>query len=647
MTKKWGVLIISLCLLTSARSQTLFTYGKYSADAKDFMRAYNKNNTGPVTDKAKSIKTYLDLYINSRLKIREAYDRGYDTLSQLKDEVAQLRSQIIDTYVNDPESVNKMVDEAFKRSQKDIHLAHIFVSFTNSSGITDTLAAKKKIEEAYSKLQKGESFEAVAGQYSEDPAVKENKGDIGYITVFSLPYLFENAAYDTPVGKYTAPFRSSGGYHIFKVLGTRKALGKIKAAQILLAIPPGATDTDKKQIARLADSLYERLTKGDNILLLAPKFSNDNVSAGAGGLMPEFGVGQYDPVFENAILALPKNDVYSKPFLTSHGYHIVKRLSVTPVVSDPNDKNYREELKLKVQQSDRMETTKINLFNMVMKTAGFKKYAYNENDLWSFSDSLLDLKHIGRPLSVNRETELFTIGNKTLTVQDWINYAQTFRYKTDGSGFKPYSQVMDEFIRTTALGYYRDHLEDYNTDFRYQMEEFKDGNIFFEIMQREIWNKAQSDSAALEGFYNKHKTQYVWKQSADAVVFFCSDEATGKFLFDQVKKKPSSWKKIADALAEKVIADSARFEWSQIPNKTKMTLQAGMVTSPVVNKNDNSSSFAYVIKLYPTPTQRSFEEAKGLVVNDYQNELEQEWITDLKKKYPVTIDEKVLNSLIK
>jgi peptidyl-prolyl cis-trans isomerase SurA len=100
-------------------------------------------------------------------------------------------------------------------------------------------------------------------------------------------------------------------------------------------------------------------------------------------------------------------------------------------------------------------------------------------------------------------------------------------------------------------------------------------------------------------------------------------------------------------LSEKVVADSARYEWSQVPNASKVALKLGMVTSPVINKNDNSASFAYIIKLYPQPQPRTFTEARGLVINDYQNELEEKWITDLKKKYPVTINQQELDKISK
>src|SRR5436190_6793784 len=191
MNKKCFIAIVIVCMAISSSAQTLFTYGKYSADAKDFLRAYNKNNTTPVTNKAKAISNYLDLYIKSKLKIREAYEKGYDTLPQIKEEVNSLRAQIIDGYMSDPATVNRLSKEAFQRSLKDIHVAHIFISFKNDNGISDTAAAKQKANAAIKRLQKGEDFLSVAQQISNDPSAKTNKGDMGYITVFTLPYEFE------------------------------------------------------------------------------------------------------------------------------------------------------------------------------------------------------------------------------------------------------------------------------------------------------------------------------------------------------------------------------------------------------------------------------------------------------------------------
>ena len=120
---------------------------------------------------------------------------------------------------------------------------------------------------------------------------------MGYITVFTLPYEFENIAYSIAPGKYSTPYHSKIGYHIFKNLGERKAAGKIKAQQILLAFPPGIDEAGKKQIATRADSIYKRLIAGEDFGKLAAQFSNDYISAVNSGIMPDIAVGQYDPAF--------------------------------------------------------------------------------------------------------------------------------------------------------------------------------------------------------------------------------------------------------------------------------------------------------------------------------------------------------------
>jgi peptidyl-prolyl cis-trans isomerase SurA len=647
MNKNWPLVLIASIIMSATSAQTLFTYGNYSADAKDFVKAFNKNNTKPSANKAKAMRDYLDLYIASRLKIREAYNRGYDTLPQIKADVATLRSQIIENYMNDPVMADKLLKEAFQRSQKDIHVAHIFISYKNESGIVDTAAAAKKANEVYEKLKKGGDFFKLAQQYSSDPSVTTNKGDIGFITVFTLPYEFENIVYKTAPGKFSAPYKSKIGFHIFKNLGERKAMGKMKAAQILLAFPPGADEAYKKKMKLLADSLYQRLLKGDDIGKLASKYSNDYVSAASNGLMPDFGVGQYDPDFEKVVFGLAKNGDISKPFLTSHGYHIVKRVGIVPVVSDPKNKTNMDDLRSKLNASDRMQVAKNLMIEKALKTVNIKKYSYSDNELMILSDSLLDNKRMAAPVKLTKASPLFSIGDQTFTVNDYIVYAQSWRYKSDGSGAKPYKQVMDEFVHHEAEEYYRSHLEDFNPDFRYQMDEFKDGNLFFEIMQREVWGKAQTDTVALEQYYQKNKDRYTWKQSADAIVFFCSDESSGKSLYNDLRKNPREWRNASNAFAEKVVTDSSRYENEQIPNAAKISLQPGVVTSPLKNATDGSVSFAYVLKTYPTGLPRNYNDAKGLVINDYQTELDKQWLAELKKKYPVKIDEKVFEQISK
>lgn len=639
---KTRLLLVAVLISMTASSQTLFTYGKYSVSASEFLRAYNKNNTQPVTDKAKAMRDYLDLFINSRLKIREAYERRFDTLPSVRGEVTNLRNQIIENYMSDPETMNRLTKEAFARSQKDIHIGHIFIPIGNN----DTAVAYTQAKVVLDKLTR-EDFSKVAQETSQDPSVSINKGDAGWITVFTLPYYFENAIYALKPGQYSNPVRSKAGYHIFKNIAERKAVGKMKAKQILLAFPPGADDAMKKQIAKRADSLYARLLAGDNFDHLASNFSNDYLTAITGGSMPDFGVGQYEPLFENKVWALTKDGALTKPFLTTHGYHIVKRMSLVPVVTNAADKNLDQELRQRIILDQRWKASRDVIFDRVAKEAKLEKQNYDQNALWAYTDSLLDRKPLGIGSNITDKTAIYKLADTSLKVNDWLAYAQAFRFRSDGTGRRTYEETMNDFVRNAVFQYYRDHLESFNDDFRYQMAEFTDGNLFFEIMQQEIWNRAHTDSSELRSLYETNKAKYTWGKSADAVIFFCSDANVAKSLHEQLKKTPTKWRELTEALTEKVVADSSRYEWDQIPNKNKAIPTTGMITTPIVNQTDNTASFAYVIRTYPNTTQRNFNEAKGLVINDYQTIIEEQWIKELKKKYPVVIDEGVWSNLIK
>jgi peptidyl-prolyl cis-trans isomerase SurA len=626
--------LIAACLLLgsfSAPAQTLFYYGKDSVSTSEFLRAYQKNNAG--TNNEKSIKEYLDLYINSRLKIAEAKRLGYDTLSQLVADLDNLRQQITPGYIVDKQTMKFMVDEAFNRSQKDLHLAHIFISGADA----DKAAARLKAVEAA--LKSGTAFAAVAKQYSDDPSAATNGGDMGFITAFTLPYELENLAYNTATGKTSTTYKSKAGYHIFKNLGERKAVGRIKASQILFGFIPGASKEDKAATAKLADSVYKRLLKGSDFNLMASQFSNDVISSANNGRMAEFGTGEYSAPFESAAFALAKDGAFSAPVLTEHGYHIIRRDSRIPVSAEKTEK-LEESLREKIEQNDRMMHMRSLLAQRIIKDGNFKKLISNEAALWSYSDSVLNGQHLPTHVNFSGATPLFQLKNKTINSSDWIGYAQTFRFKADGSGTKAYPSLWNEFIETTAIEYYQRNLELFNEDFRQQLQEFKDGNLFFEIMQREIWGPAQTDSAALVQYFNAHKAKYTWNKSADAVIFYASDEASAKSFITRLKRSPKNWKVLVEEMSAAIAADSARFETTQLPNPANQPIAAGLVTQPLINKGDGTASFALIIQYYPQTAPRSYADAKGLVITDYQEELEQGWVAQLKKKYPVRIVEK-------
>src|SRR4030095_9829083 len=106
-------------------------------------------------------------------------------------------------------------------------------------------------------------------------------------------------------------------------------------------------------------------------------------------------------------------------------------------------------------------------------------------------------------------------------------------------------------------------------------------------------------------------------------------------------------KTVVENFNDKITSDAARFEVTKIPGAQKLTAKAGTITNIVNNKDDNSASFALIFKMYPLPGQKSFADARGDVVSDFQDSIDKKWIAELKKKYPVKVNEEVLKTIAK
>jgi peptidyl-prolyl cis-trans isomerase SurA len=639
-------LLLSLAVhgQTTAPQPNLFTIDGAPVSREEFLTAYSKNNAGEKpTDK--SYRDYLDLYIRYKLKVKAAYELRLDTLPAQRTELQNFRNQVAENYMKDDESLEKMVKEAFVRGQRDIHLAHIFIALPKNPSTLDTSRAYEKIQAAYDALKKGRKFPEVAVSYSEDPSVKENGGDIGYITVFTLPYELENLAYSLIPGAYSKPYRSKGGYHIFKNLGERKSLGRMRAAQILLAYPPSANTETKMAVKLRADSIYQLVEHGGDFGALALRYSGDNLSFQTGGEMPEFGIGKYDSLFETTVFALDRDGAVSRPIPSSFGYHIVKRLARKPFPSSATP-DAMAWVRQQVMNDPRIEIARKAFLNRILQQTGFRKANFNEADLWAYTDSVMYNPPLASYRGLTVTSPLFTIGKQSYAAKAWLDYARN-RKALRNAGAKTDKQLFDEYVEKSALDYYRNHLEEYNPEFAFQLKEFTEGNLLFEVMQKRVWDKASTDSNGLRNYFDAHREKYWWDASAEAILFTCNKQGTAEVLKTELQGNPNAWRVLSDSAGPSVQADSGRYELTQIPGAGQSSLHTGMFTSFQANKTDHTVSFAYILNIYPQRSPRTYKDARGFVINDYQNFLEEEWIAELRKKYPVRVDEKAVAGLPK
>ena len=644
--KKFFLFLVMISFTGVIFSQVLFTYGNNPVSKEEFLRAYNKNKTA-VTDKDKALRDYLDLYIRFKLKVKAAQELHLDTLVTLKSDLQNFRTQIEESYMNDQDEVDRLLNEAFGRSQKDIHISHMFIPFAKSAVPADTLKTYNAMKLAYKSLSSDHnSFGTVAAQLQQQ-GLGVTSDDLGFISAFSLPYNFETLVYKLKPSEVSKPYRTISGYHIFQNIEERKAVGKIKAAQILIAVPSGAGSVDKNKAYRLADSIYQAVKAGADFGEMAKAMSNDKMTYMSGGTLPEFGVGKYDAIFESKAFSLQKNGDITFPFETSFGYHIIKRMSVSRVPSDKNDASFMYALKQQVLSDDRISIAKAKFLKQVLSRTGYKKnMSINEQSLWILTDSFVVANKKISVGNLDAKSTLHSFNKGIVKVGDWLQFAHD--YKSNSGLYKGESNkvLMEKYIALTANEYYRKRLEEFDPNFRYQMQEFKEGNLLFEIMERNVWSKASADSIGLQNYYTEHKTKYTWNVSADAILFSAANQNVASNAIKSLNSG-QSWKSVMDTYPAQLQTDSGRYELSQIPLPKNETVKEGLISNPVLNDADGTASFVKILKLYPANQQRKFEEARGLVINDYQGFIEERWIKILRLAYPVRINEAVFSSVIR
>ncbi len=208
-----------------------------------------------------------------------------------------------------------------------------------------------------------------------------------------------------------------------------------------------------------------------------------------------------------------------------------------------------------------------------------------------------------------------------------------------------YQELFKDFFQSAANEYYQKNLDDYNPGFAKQVKEFKEANLLFGIMEKNVWSKANTDTAGLIQYYNLHKSKYTWPPSADAIIVTCSNLNLAKELQQKLKDSLNSWRKITGNYGSDVVADSSRFELGQFAVAERTNFTPGLLTTPVKNTNEATYTFNYIINVYREPAPRTFDDSRGMVISDYQQVLEDNWIAGLKKKYPVIVNAAVFRSI--
>lgn len=610
----------------------------------EFKKVYLKNNQKEGAIDMKDVREYLELYINYKLKVREAEEEKLDTGATFINELKGYRKQLAQPYLTDREVTDVLIREAYDRMQKDVHASHILINLNHDALPKDTLATYNRVMKIREMVLKGADFNKVARDSSNDPSAKDNGGDLGYFTGMQMVYPFETAAYTTKPGQISMPVRTKFGYHLLKVHDIRDAQGEIVAAHIMVKLPSGASDS-AAQVAKIKiDEIYGKLKSGEKFDDLAVKFSDDKGSAKNGGQLPPFGTGRMVPEFEKAAFALKNNGDFSEPVRTSYGWHIIRRLEKKPV---PTFEEKKQDLKTMVGRDSRADVSKASMINRIKKEYGFKEVPKNKDLFINALDSSLVSGEWTADKMKDFNKPLFSFAGKNITQSDFALYIENHQTKKGNSdarqiGYQLYQQFVDE----TCMQHEENQLETKYPEFKSLMQEYRDGILLFDLTDKKVWSKAVKDSAGLAGYYETNKNNYMWDRRCDAIIYTCADDKIANSARKLLKKKKPMVEVLTTLNKESQLnVNTKDGKFTKGENEIIDSIEWSPGLSPNITKN-NSVVFVDVIRILE-PMPKTLDEAKGIITADYQNHLEKEWISALRAKYPVTVNQDVLNSISK
>lgn len=280
--------------------------------------------------------------------IKQVAERNHITVAQLKTQILaegmnfkaykdEVRNQILigevqqnlvgSKIVITPQQVSDFVNIQKKELAKNVeyHIQHLMLSLPDTPDTQTIMATRKKANQLYHQLSKGEDFDKTVAKFSEaDDALQS--GDLGWKRIVELPHAFVTPAKDLKLNQISKPIQTSNGFHILKLVGKRQKSNKHYSTQYhVRQIFMKADDlTSNQEVERKLLEIRKHLQRGESFAEYAKTFSQDS-SASKGGDMGWIYADESPMALANAMSSAQIKSI-GKPIRTNLGWHLIQVL---------------------------------------------------------------------------------------------------------------------------------------------------------------------------------------------------------------------------------------------------------------------------------------------------------------------------------
>lgn len=631
---------LGVCALAwAAKDPVIMTVNGVDVPKSEFEYLYHKNSQQQLAPQP--IDEYVDMFVNYRLKVADACAAGIDTTAAFRQEMAQYRHDLAAPYMADSVFLNTLVKESFDRSRQEVETSHIMLFKTPSAA--DNAKAVVTLDSIRAVLLSGADFAEMAKTYSQDRGTKGRGGSMGFITTGRYPYKFEEAAFALQPGEISEVVESPVGYHLIKSGAHRPARGTVKAAHILV-LDQGASAEESAKHKALIDSIYAVVkAQPSKFEEMAFQFSDDKGSARQGGQLQWFGAGMMVQEFDSVAFAMPVGEI-SEPFRTQFGWHIIHKL-------DRKDPPSLQEMKpmelarISNPQDERNRMVKRNLSSILSKKHGMRVNDAALAPLRAYAaeqgiDSLFFDK-FNQPAYAS--AEVIRIGKKPYMMKDMLGMMRQAQAPAGEPALKLLDAALENFEDRELMDVEESWLEENNADYRNLLHEYTNGSLLYEASVRNVWDKAAKDTEGLQDFFDQNRSNYTWDTPrAKGILVQAKNDSVANDISRRYLELPADE---AVNTLKKEYKGEAQIDRVLVPQGQNPLVDALMFGTGSANPSNASYTVCIMLDGRIIDAPEEIGDVKGLVTGDYQEALEQAWIADLRAKYPVTINRKVLSKV--
>jgi len=615
-------------------------FGKYKITLDEFEYSYAKNVGGWIIAEKDSFlqyKDFLDLYLNFRMKLRNAYVRGFDTDPALKKELLDYKEQIGKAYIIEKYIIQPGIKSLYENRKIELSVSHIMIK----PGKGSDEAAYEKANAILDTIKSGVSFEEMAEKYSDDKFSAPKGGDIFFITATQLPVEFEDAIYTLQPGEvYSEPVKTSYGYHLIKVIYKQNRIPKVRARHILISYLDESGEADSLAAKQIADTVFAKLKDGADFEELVAKYSDDTSTKSKGGDLGFFERRRMVQEFDEVAFTIDINEI-SEPVQTNFGYHIIE---VTDREKYPSFESDKENLKKSYEKQRYKKDYASYIENLKTKY----NYTLNEQTVDVIIDNSDSIRFgVEYPnLDLLEGMNLFNYANKTVSSKEFLDETNLNSEFTGKPVFNKTDvmKAVNKFAEDKLIYLAAMDLAKEDPNFASLMDEYKDGVYIFKLQEDEVWNKLHVDSTDVYNYWEEHKEDYSLTTRITFSEIFTRKDTLIERIFQELRGG-GDFDSLAALYTERPgkKKDKGRYElqdvdFSDIYREANKIKEPGNFSAPVLVSGGFAIYFLYEREPGRLKTfNESRAEIAGLIQEQESKRLADKYISDLVNIYhPVT-----------